>query len=146
MSTIIRRMVVGFLFNQNRDMVVLIRKEKPIWQRGRLNGIGGKVELAETPLAAIIREFQEEAGVSGAATYWLPAVYMGDGRTWEVTFFYAINQEAFIDARTRESEEVVKVRVVDLSCYATIYNLRWLIPFCLDESIVKPVCMTDWTS
>lgn len=136
-----KRMVVGFLFNEKRDRVVLIRKEKPAWQEGRLNGVGGKLEVGETPLAAMIREFTEETGVE--AVYWMPAVYMGDGRTWEVTFYYAANQEAFTAARTMEDEKVVKVHVADLWSCNTIPNIRWLIPFCLDLAIVKPVCMTD---
>ncbi len=55
--------VAGFLFEPYMERVVLIQKEKPTWQKGRLNGVGGKMELGETPLQAMQREFREETGL-----------------------------------------------------------------------------------
>jgi hypothetical protein len=53
------------------DNVLLIRKAKPDWQRGLLNGIGGKVEVRngfiETINEATIREFKEETGLDDIA-------------------------------------------------------------------------------
>lgn len=54
--------VVGFLFGASRQNVALIRKKKPEWQAGKLNGIGGKLEPGEEPHKAMAREFYEEAG------------------------------------------------------------------------------------
>ena len=31
----------GFLFSDDRRHVVLIRKRRPAWQAGKLNGVGG---------------------------------------------------------------------------------------------------------
>lgn len=42
--------------------VLLVLKEKPAWQKGRLNLVGGKVEEGETPEEAAYRELKEEAG------------------------------------------------------------------------------------
>jgi 8-oxo-dGTP diphosphatase len=39
----------GFLFSLDRTRVLLIRKRRPAWQAGRLNGVGGKIEPGETP-------------------------------------------------------------------------------------------------
>jgi 8-oxo-dGTP diphosphatase len=44
------------------DDTFLILKDKPAWQVGRLNLPGGKVEEGETPLQAVVRELEEEAG------------------------------------------------------------------------------------
>ena len=57
--------VVGFAFNstQNFNSVVLINKNRPDWQAGKYNGIGGHIEPGETTYEAITREFDEEAGV-----------------------------------------------------------------------------------
>ena len=35
--------VCGLLFSVDRTRVLLIRKRRPAWQAGRLNGVGGKV-------------------------------------------------------------------------------------------------------
>jgi len=43
--------------------VMLIRKAKPEWQKGRLNLVGGKVEPGESFDQAAVREFIEETGL-----------------------------------------------------------------------------------
>jgi 8-oxo-dGTP diphosphatase len=55
--------VVGFLFDPELYWVVLIKKNRPGWQAGKLNGVGGHVEEGEDPLTAMQREFREETGV-----------------------------------------------------------------------------------
>ena len=45
------------------DRVLLIRKKRGLGA-GKINGPGGKLEPGETPLAAAIREVQEEIGVT----------------------------------------------------------------------------------
>lgn len=58
-----REWVVGFLFNDDATEVVLIRKNRPEWQAGRLNGVGGKVEEGDrSHHHAMAREFCEETG------------------------------------------------------------------------------------
>jgi 8-oxo-dGTP diphosphatase len=44
------------------EEIAFIRKLKPNWQEGRLNGIGGHVEPDETPEHCMVREFEEETG------------------------------------------------------------------------------------
>lgn len=51
-----RQYVLGFLFNENLTKVVLVRKKRPEWQCGLLNGVGGKIEDGEPPLDAMVRE------------------------------------------------------------------------------------------
>lgn len=48
--------VAGFMFNEDRTRVALIEKQKPDWQRGKLNGIGGKIEDDESPVEAMTSE------------------------------------------------------------------------------------------
>lgn len=54
--------VLGFYFLLNH-YVLLIRKNRPDWQVGKLNGLGGHIEPCETPHDAMVREFREEAGI-----------------------------------------------------------------------------------
>jgi 8-oxo-dGTP diphosphatase len=56
------RWVVGFLI-RNRSEVALMTKTHPEWQKGKLNGVGGKIDDGESPEGAMRREFLEEAGV-----------------------------------------------------------------------------------
>lgn len=54
------RFVLGFLFSEDGSRVLLVWKNRPAWQNGKLNGVGGKIEPGETPLQAMKREFLEE--------------------------------------------------------------------------------------
>lgn len=53
--------VCGFM-RDSYGFVALVRKNKPAWQAGRLNGVGGGVEAGETPHQAMCREWFEETG------------------------------------------------------------------------------------
>lgn len=56
--------VAGLLFGAYLSKVMLIRKNRPDWMKGKLNGIGGHIEAGEEPLAAMRREFKEETGIT----------------------------------------------------------------------------------
>ncbi len=63
--------VAGFMFRRSNSEVALVRKNKPDWQRGKLNGIGGKVEESDCgPHEAMAREFLEETGVATSPAAW----------------------------------------------------------------------------
>jgi 8-oxo-dGTP pyrophosphatase MutT (NUDIX family) len=63
--------VTGFAFGCDGNGVLLIRKQKPAWQAGKLNGVGGKVEEFDWCLAeAMRREFQEETGIETTIEQW----------------------------------------------------------------------------
>lgn len=70
-----REWVVGFLFDLEVYTVVLIRKNRPEWQAGRLNGVGGKIEPKDRQseaaiLTAMEREFLEETGLLVLSADW----------------------------------------------------------------------------
>lgn len=63
---------LGFVVDPSGERVLLMEKRRPSWQAGRLNGIGGKVEGEETGVEAMVRECQEETGLSLPADQWAP--------------------------------------------------------------------------
>lgn len=116
-----QRYVAGFMFDG--DEVVLVRKNKPEWQKGQFNGVGGKIEDGETAHQAMTREFEEETGVFHL-DWSLFASLHGDG--WVVNFFRADGDSSLV--RTMEGEEIVRFPVDSVSVLNCIPNLTWLIP------------------
>lgn len=51
-------------FIQRGDELLLLNREKPAWM-GCWNGIGGKIEQGETPRQSMLREIEEETGITG---------------------------------------------------------------------------------
>lgn len=57
-----RMYVIGCYVDENQNVLV-IHKERPAWQAGRINLPGGKMEAVDVdPIAAIVREMEEETG------------------------------------------------------------------------------------
>lgn len=142
----IKKYVVGLMFNKLMSDVVLIRKQKPAWQVGMLNGVGGKVNEGEHEREAMIREFEEETGVHYED--WKKFAVVTDKETFRVAFYAASDYESFKNVHTTEAETIVKSNIRGCGdigfCIdgSAVYNLNWLIPLALDEKIVFPVEFT----
>lgn len=98
---------LGFAFN--KDYVVLIKKTRPDHLKGKLNGIGGKVEKGELPIEAMVREFKEETGVLTGHTEWLE-VTRGYANNFElIIFVMELDEVSFSELKTTTDEQVWKV-------------------------------------
>lgn len=62
--------VLGLAFSQHYTEVALIRKNRPDWQKGKLNGPGGLVDPSEDVHSAMCREFFEETTVESEPKDW----------------------------------------------------------------------------
>lgn len=124
--------VCGFIFTSDLSKVTLIKKTKPDWQKGKLNGIGGKIELTDANIvAAMIRECKEETDIE--LNEWnFFAHEQGEG--WNCYFFYGVSDT---EPKTMEAEEVAQYNVADLETLPVIPNLRELIPTAL-EALKQP--------
>lgn len=147
----VQKYVLGFLFG--RSSVLLIQKSKPPWQRGLLNGIGGKVEEADeageasaTVLNAMNREAEEEAGL--VCLDWKAFCVMG-GPGWEVTCFMCQIDDEYLlaeydgPAQQKEEEELFDVSLEDIRLHRrqTVSNISWLVEMALDRNHGKPSLM-----
>lgn len=134
---------VGFMFNlENRDQVILIEKNRPEWQKGLLNGIGGHIKENETARQGMVREFHEEAGVLTGEQDWQCFCRLsltGTERHTMIYCFSAFETASFMYADTHEDETVSHYYVEDLRDQKTVPNLRWLIPLALYHTPKFPV-------
>lgn len=124
-----KQYVVGFYFVEQNN-VVLIRKLRPEWQAGKLNGVGGLVEPGESPQDAMVREFREEAGKAVPLEQWnfFAVLRCAD---CDVHFFCALGVFTGVQTATDERIEFIDAR--ELSERNDILpNLRWLIPLALN--------------
>jgi 8-oxo-dGTP diphosphatase len=133
----IQNYVVGFMFNPVYSEVVLIRKTKPAWQRGLLNGVGGKVEPGEDFLTAMNREFEEETGVHGLK--WKKFAEIIIPNTNDPTFergdpahniiLAMFSTKGNISKCTTTTEEQIEIHKVDavMDYCDLVPNLRWII-------------------
>lgn len=125
---------VGFAFSENRKYVALIEKQRPKWQAGKLNGIGGHVENGERFAIAQQREFWEETGVVIPANEWKAYATLV-GPDWQVRCFSAFTDEIHkVVSKTDESVHVLPVE--HFGILRCLDNLSYLIPLALDNDQV----------
>lgn len=123
--------VLGFMFNEKCTDVLLIEKQKPDWQKGKFNGIGGKMKEGELGSSAMTREFEEETGIDYDDWNYVVTMY---GDDWSVEVFTAKSDVVF-SASSVEAEKVVLIPIPRFDDFNVIPNLYWLIPMCLDERL-----------
>ncbi len=132
--------VAGFLFG-DRGRVAVIQKARPAWQAGKLNGIGGKIEVGETPTEAMVREFREETGYFTFEHDWSHKVTLqGDDF---IIYFFAARREQTVDLTYDGDEPCQWVDSRYLHNHPVIPNLHWLIPLCQDETVEFPIVIRD---
>lgn len=124
--------VAGFMFSNDFKRVALIRKQKPDWQRGLLNGIGGKIDPGETEMAAMHREFLEEAGVAMLYWEWSPFARLF-GPWFSVSFFSTTGPVDDLVSQEEEKVEIIAVDSIKLVDERMIENLPWLIALAIDN-------------
>lgn len=124
-------MVTGFVFSKDMSKVLLIKKRRPEWQLGLLNGVGGRAEPDDkSPRATMTRELREETGLAVAESAWVMfAEHLNPFENLRVVFFYAMGPVA--RAKTMTDEVVRVCDTSRLASYKLISNLYWLIPLAI---------------
>jgi len=140
-----QRYVLGFCFDIEFKQLVIIRKQRPEWQRGLINVPGGKIEPGESDAEAISREFKEETGEIIGPLRWDRFALMheeGLEPAWEVVCFRALDSDLMkrIGARApfimTGEEEIDVINRSDIHGIEmrkkTIPNLQWLTELACD--------------
>jgi 8-oxo-dGTP diphosphatase len=138
--------VLGFVFNNAKTEVLLILKNRPDFQKGKFNGIGGKVEKSDTDYgAAFRREFKEETGID---LHWsnIYQFSMFTDRKQDKDFIHRIFCFAtcydfgnkFESQWATATEEIVfRIKVDDITFFniqgRILPNVAWLIPMAINR-------------
>ena len=126
--------VLGFAFNEEETHIALIRKNKPEWQKGKLNGIGGKIESEEIAYDAMIREFAEETGIFIYNWEKFGRIYENNenNNSFQVYLFKSFISNVILNKLESKTEEIVSILPIkDIPYSVCIPNLSWLIPLAL---------------
>ena len=128
--------VTGFLFDETLENVLLISKTMPVWQKGRLNGVGGKIEKNELARQAMIREFKEETDLD--FTQWkrfgVLSPLHGD-----IFLYVGKSTLSFITSFKQTTEELPVVasvsKILEPHNMNTVPNVKWLLPMAINSLI-----------
>ena len=127
-----KKYVVAFIFTKDFEDIWLIEKQKPDWQKGYLNGIGGKIEEFESPFNAVHRELEEEAGIEQGLVYLTEVGKMigtnNDSFLFEVIVFTGNTD---LELVTKEEEKIFCIPLDAMNRNTTIENVPSLIELCL---------------
>lgn len=140
------RYVVGFAFSTDEKVVLLIEKQKPEWQRGLLNGIGGKIEAIDalqepgkslnSSVNAMVREFEEEAGLRTVPDDWTFFCTL-EGEDFQVFCFHS-HLEQLHEADTQTEEKVIFIFLGEKTDREMVQNASWLIAMAMSSDDIYP--------
>lgn len=123
---------------QYARVFVIQRKNRPEWQKGRLNFPGGHIEAGEDPVTAAVRELKEETGLEPAPGFkpsLLGKIEAAHDRVYCVHVF--VNDQPIVP---REGETEVSF----FTTYEEVKDDKDLIP---NLRVIIPIMqkgLTDW--
>lgn len=128
MEDYMKQYVLGFLFNPEKTEVVLIKKNRPSWQAGKINGIGGLIEDNELLARAMKREFEEETGLEISDWHYFATM---DCVSCIVHCFNA-SSEDYRKVKSNTDEEIIIIEIAKLHLHPIISNISWLVNMAID--------------
>lgn len=138
--------VLVFVFSLDGEKVLLIRKNRPGWQAGLLNGLGGKVEKGEAPVSAAYREVEEESGLDPFKVSELLHFAILQGEGYKVLCYRSKSDWiGTAESKTDEQVGVYSVRsLLETHNSKLMSNLHYLLPVALHmPSTIAPVVFKE---
>lgn len=133
------------LIDHDMKRALLIEKNRPDFQVGRLNIVGGHVEFGETWAQCAVREVGEEVGIEldPANIRYYCKLYNFLYR-WVVHFHVAFCDIDSYEQKTDEKPVIIDLEKIPEKC---LFNLKWIIPLALDnaECYAEVECVKNWT-
>ncbi len=129
MRDLVDKFVVGFAFSKNTDSILLVKKLRPEWQKGLLNGIEGKIKNDEIPIDAMSRECREETGL--LLDWRCRGIMQGinnDGEYFTCYIFYSYSQN-ILNYKQVEDELLGVYNPLYIDPTQVVSNLNFLILF-----------------
>lgn len=111
-----KKYVVGILIDKSYERVLLIRKRRPWWQDGRLNGVGGHIEEGESAYEAMCRECKEECNLE--IYNWLELGTISDEENFKV-YYFCSTVDNFSNVKTL-TDEIVELIPLEYLNYRNI--------------------------
>jgi hypothetical protein len=151
------RYVLGFVFDSSCRNVLMIYKNKPDWQKDKLNGLGGKIREGEAPDYAMYREFVEETGGCEVTPRFEPFGRLR-GTGFEVWLFHARLRTEIppglqgVDAGEGDCQIVL---LSDFPNWPVVPNARYLVPMARNHMLgldrakfldVQETDLPDWAA
>lgn len=122
---------LGFIFNQDTSEVLLMHKNRPEFQIGKLNGVGGRIESNENSADCIVREVLEETSKQTQRESW---AYFGliRGANWQVDLYTMLHFGNTDDFSTTTDEKIEWFKINDLPDNI-LEKLNWMIPMAMEK-------------
>ena len=113
-----------------------MKKNRPEWQYGLLNGLGGHIEDGESSLSAMIREFKEESGVDFDAWNRFCELRVDEA---QVSFYRGFAPDEVLAKISSTTDEEVYLYRLDkvFTNFSVVPNLQWLIPLALTKYEIR---------
>lgn len=131
---------LGFIFNEDETKVLMLKKNKPDWQLGMLNGIGGKRELFDGSMeGSMVRECTEETKIITTEEDWY---FIGNmySNKWMVNCFKSKQPTEKLEALDGMVVDEGTLMLVDVNSIISnkqmLPSCKYLIPLALQKDHV----------
>ena len=126
-----KKYTLGLIFNSRVNKVVLMEKNRPDWQKGKLNAVGGGIDGEESNIECMVREAQEETNLLTKPQDWKHVAVLS-GPDWKMDVFGLIYQGREEDLQTCTDERVDWFEITKIPKHV-VTNVPWLLYLSLEK-------------